>query len=154
MIAQGRIRLQLKNNNYRDRTMELINLCLFADAKQCNPFTNIIIDTLQGRMRDELLFLDEIHVKSVFRRTCNTAEVPIRRFCIYQEDWDFETVSDLFKSCPNATTEYLNFQANNFTEIYTTSPLKRGAGELYDKCIFHVHRNGDVCSSTINKLDG
>lgn len=140
-------------------TTDLINLYIFADAKHCNPLKNEVMDMLQNGLNIEYLILTPEHIKHVFENTCAGSDAILRRFCIVMiafslanNQFDVEKVGHLFKSFPDALTEYLEFQAKGpAPEIYTESPVVRCYKGLYHRCAFHIHKDHEVCTTKANK---
>ncbi|PMD18101.1 hypothetical protein NA56DRAFT_258582 [Hyaloscypha hepaticicola] len=134
----------------------LIDLYVFADAKRCNALKNAAMDTLQDGLYRSHLFLCLSHVELVFEKTCTNEEAPIRCFFVEalaqgvrEKFWEVEDLSNLFRSHPEVLSDYLRLQmCSSVPELYGAVDLyRRGGSEKYGICAFHVHAEGETCTS-------
>lgn len=133
----------------------LIDLYVFADAKRCNALKNEAMDTLQDGLYRCDLVLCLYHVELVFEKTCTNDESPIRCFLVeaiaqgvHEKFWEVEDLSNLFRSHPEVLSDYLRLQMySSVPELYAVDLYKRGGSEKYPLCAFHVHAEGEECTS-------
>lgn len=133
----------------------LINLYVFADAKRCNALKNEAMDTLQDGLYSRHLVLHLYQVEFVFEKTCTNDESPVRCFLVeaiahglHEGLWEVEDVSNLFRSHPEVLSDYLRLQMyRSVPEPYAVDLYKRGGSQRYHLCAFHVHAQGEECTS-------
>lgn len=131
----------------------LIDLYAFADAKRCNALKNEVMDTLQDGLYLRNLCLCLHHVELVFEKTCTDEEAPIRCFLVAaithgvrENFWEVEDISRLFRSHPEVLSDYLRLQTYK-PELYVANLYQRGGSDTYHRCTFHVHAEGEKCTS-------
>jgi hypothetical protein len=133
----------------------LIDLYVFADAKRCNALKNVAMDTLQDGLYRCPLVLSLSHVELVFEKTCTNEEAPIRCFLVeavaqgvHERLWEVEDLSNLFRSHPEVLSDYLRLQMHSSVpKLYAVDVYRIGGSEKYGICAFHVHAEGEMCTS-------
>lgn len=141
---------------------DLIDIYFFGDHIQCNGLKNITMDELQNSHQAGIdQDLDFDHMRRSFGNEEWESKEPIRKFAIAalywhvwaQKFYSAQETFDLLEDDPTAFTEFLQYQIQMYhSEHRGSTPFWREDVHHFNMCYFHLHAEGEVCTSIESSL--